>query len=98
VLYAPVPAGYSFVLEFSQDQASWGRTPVLKWKDSQGQGELWEQAGHMNAEIHGPGPGNWYWRVCIVRTATGPSCCCGPSHTIVHERGDGGHEHCNGDC
>jgi hypothetical protein len=86
VLGGSVPAGYAYVLEFSQDQNSWGRTPPLTWKDSQGQGELWEAGGHINAEIHGPGPGNWYWRVCIVRSETGPSCCCGPSHTIVHER------------
>jgi hypothetical protein len=84
----PVPAGYSYVLEFSQDQNSWGRTPPLTWKDSQGQGELWEEGGHMHAEVHGAGPGNWYWRVCIVRTATGPSCCCGQPHLIVHERDD----------
>jgi hypothetical protein len=86
VLGGSVPAGYSYVLEFSQDQSSWGRTPPLRWKDSQGIGELWETRGHMNAEIHGAGPGNWYWRVCIVKSETGPSCCCGPSHTIVHER------------
>jgi len=93
VLGGSVPAGYSYVLEFSQDQASWGRTPALRWKDAQGQGELWEASGHMNAEIHGAGPGNWYWRVCIVQSETGPSCCCGPSHSIAHERdtdGDGG--------
>jgi hypothetical protein len=90
VLGGQVPSGYSYVLEFSQDQASWGRTPPLRWKDSQGQGELWEAGGHMHAEIHGPGPGNWYWRVCIVRSETGPSCCCGPSHVIIHERDDDG--------
>jgi hypothetical protein len=89
VLGGSVPAGYSYVLEFSQDQASWGRTPPLRWKDSQGMGELWEAGGHINAEIHGPGPGKWFWRVCIVRTETGPSCCCGPSHTIEHQRDDG---------
>jgi hypothetical protein len=88
VLGGSVPAGYSYVLEFSQDQASWGRTPPLRWKDAQGIGELWETRGHMNAEIHGAGPGNWYWRVCIVQSETGPSCCCGPSHTIVHQRDD----------
>jgi len=94
VLGGSVPAGYSYVLEFSQDQASWGRTPALKWKDAQGQGELWEASGHMNAEIHGAGPGNWYWRVCIVRSETGPSCCCGPSHSIVHERDSDGGDGC----
>jgi len=88
VLGGSVPAGYSYVLEFSQDQSSGGRTPVLKWKDSQGQGDLWLEGGHIKAEIHGPGPGNWYWRVCIVRSETGPSCCCGPSHTIAHQRDD----------
>jgi hypothetical protein len=86
VLGGSVPAGYSYVLEFSQDQSSWGRTPPLTWKDSQGVGELWETSGHMNAEVHGPGPGNWYWRVCIVGSETGPSCCCGPSHAIAHQR------------
>jgi hypothetical protein len=88
VLGGSVPAGYSYVMEFSQDQSAWGRTPVLKWKDSQGQGDLWLEGGHTKAEIHGPGPGNWYWRVCIVRSETGPSCCCGPSHTIAHQRDD----------
>lgn len=88
VLGGSVPPGYSYVLEFSQDQSSWGRTPPLRWKDAQGQGELWETRGHMNAEIHGAGPGNWYWRVCIVRSETGPSCCCGPSHAIAHQRDD----------
>ncbi len=86
VLGGSVPAGFSYVLEYSQDQSSWGRTPILTWKDSQGHGQLWEAGGHVNAEIHGPGPGTWYWRVCIVRSETGPSCCCGPSHTIIHER------------
>jgi hypothetical protein len=88
VLGGSVPAGYSYVLEFSQDQASWGRTPPLRWKDSQGVGELWQEGGHTKAEIHGAGPGNWFWRVCIVQTETGPSCCCGPSHGIVHQRDD----------
>jgi hypothetical protein len=88
VKYRPFPAGYSYVLEFSQDQTSWGRTPPLTWKDSQGQGDLWEEGGHIKAEIHGPGPGDWYWRVCIVRSETGPSCCCGPTHTIAHQRDD----------
>jgi hypothetical protein len=88
VLGGSVPAGYSYVLEFSQDQASWGRTPPLTWKDSQGMGELWLEGGHTKAEIHGPGPGNWSWRVCIVRSETGPSCCCGPSWTIAHQRDD----------
>jgi hypothetical protein len=89
VLGGSVPPGYAYVLEFSQDQASWGRTPPLTWKDAQGQGELWQAGGHTNAEIHGAGPGKWYWRVCIVRSETGPSCCCGPSHTIEHQRDDG---------
>lgn len=89
VLGASVPSGYAYVLEFSQDQASWGRTPPLTWKDSQGMGELWQAGGHTNAEIHGPGPGKWFWRVCIVRSEAGPSCCCGPSHTIEHQRDDG---------
>jgi hypothetical protein len=88
VLGGSVPAGYSYVLEFSQDQASWSRTPPLTWKDSQGMGELWLEGGHTKAEIHGPGPGNWSWRVCIVRSETGPSCCCGPSWTIAHQRDD----------
>ena len=90
VLGAPVPSGYSYVLEFSLDQASWQRTPLLQWKNQQGQGEMWEEGGHMHAEIRGPGPGNWYWRVCLVAVAdpAGPSCCCGPSHTIIHTRDD----------
>jgi hypothetical protein len=94
VLGGSVPAGFAYVLEFSQDQASWGRTPPLRWKDAQGQGELWQAGGHTNAEIHGAGPGKWFWRVCIVRSEAGPSCCCGPSHTIEHQRDDGGCSDC----
>jgi hypothetical protein len=89
VLGGSAPSGYAYVLEFSQDGASWGRTPPLRWKDSQGVGELWQAGGHINAEINGPGPGKWLWRVCVVKTETGPSCCCGPSHAIEHQRDDG---------
>jgi hypothetical protein len=92
VLGGQVPSGYSYVLRFSQDKASWNRTPPLRWKDSQGQGELWTEGGHVKAEVHGPGPGLWYWQVCIVQSETGPSCCCGPTdpHPITHERDEGG--------
>lgn len=90
-LGAPVPAGYSFAVEFSPDQASWNRTPPLRPREEGG--ELWFEGGHWHAELSGPGTeGTWYWRVCLVKTSdpTGPSVCCGPTHPIDHGRG--GHE------
>ena len=76
---APVPSGYGYTLDFSQDQASWQRASI--WR-------LWQEGGYMHAEVQGPGEGHFYWRVCLVNVAdpTGPSECCGASHLIIHER------------
>lgn len=76
---APVPSGYGYTLDFSQDQASWQRASI--WR-------IWQEGGYMHAEVQGPGEGHFYWRVCLVNVAdpTGPSECCGASHLIIHER------------
>jgi hypothetical protein len=76
---APVPSGYGYTLDFSQDQASWQRASI--WR-------IWPEGGYMHAEVQGPGEGNFYWRVCLVNMAdpAGPSECCGPSHAIIHTR------------
>ncbi len=76
---APVPSGYGYTLDFSQDQASWQRASI--WR-------TWQEGGYMHAEVQGPGEGHFYWRVCLVNMAdpTGPSECCGASHLIIHER------------
>ena len=76
---APVPSGYGYTLDFSQDQASWQRASI--WR-------LWQEGGYMHAEVQGPGEGAFHWRVCLVNVAdpTGPSECCGASHLIIHER------------
>ena len=76
---APVPSGYGYTLDFSQDQASWQRASI--WR-------IWPEGGYMHAEVQGPGEGPFHWRVCLVNMAdpTGPSECCGASHLIIHER------------
>ena len=76
---APVPSGYGYTLDFSQDQASWQRASI--WR-------IWQEGGYMHAEVQGPGEGPFHWRVCLVNMAdpTGPSECCGASHLIIHER------------
>ncbi|HEM61638.1 MAG TPA: hypothetical protein ENO24_05055 [Chloroflexi bacterium] len=79
-----LPSGWQFALEFSQDpspSAAWSRAIPIS---------VFQEGGHWKAELHGPGEGTWYWRVCISRSQTAPSCCCGPTppHTIVHERDD----------
>ena len=76
---APVPSGYGYTLDFSQDQTSWQRASI--WR-------TWQEGGYMHAEVQGPGEGHFYWRVCLVNMAdpTGPSECCGASHLIIHER------------
>jgi len=76
---APVPSGYGYTLDFSQDQASWQRASI--WR-------IWPEGGYMHAEVQGPGEGHFYWRVCLVNMAdpTGPSECCGALHLIIHER------------
>ena len=74
----PIPSGYEFAVEYSADQNIRTRLPVPLdpyW---------YQEGGHFKAVICGPGPGSWYWRVCLVNTAdaAGASECCGPSHAI----------------
>ena len=85
-----LPSGWQFALEFSQDPSpsvAWARAVPIR---------VFPEGGHWKAELNGPGEGTWYWRVCIARSATGPSCCCGPTppHSIVHERDRDGGDGC----
>jgi len=82
---SPLPAGWEYALEFRPEtcvpswKCVWTRLPVpLDW---------WEQGGHLNAQVRGPGEaGIWYWRVCLVNMAdpSGPSVCCGEPFRIAH--------------
>lgn len=76
---APIPAGWGFALEFSQDPS-----PQAAWQRAQPD-RIYQEGGHWKAELHGPGPGHWYWRVCLVSEPTAPSQCCGEPHTIDHQ-------------
>jgi hypothetical protein len=81
----PIPGGYEFGIEYSGDEVNWTRLSVPLdpyW---------YQEGGHFKAVIHGPGPGTWYWRICLVNTSdtAGPSECCGPSHAIIHARDEG---------
>jgi len=77
---APVPGGWDFALEFGQDPS-----PQAAWQRAQPD-RIYQEGGHWKAELHGPGPGHWYWRVCLVSELTGPSRCCGEPHRIMHQR------------
>ncbi len=75
-----LPGGYDYVLEFSQDEASWSRTQPVP-ADVRQDGPYWM------AEVRGPGSeGTFYWRVCLVNMAdpTGPSECCSEPWPIIH--------------
>lgn len=77
---APVPGGWEFALEFSQDPS-----PQAAWQRAQPD-RIYQEGGHWKAELHGPGAGHWYWRVCLVSEPGGPSQCCGEPHMIMHQR------------
>lgn len=77
---APVPGGWEFALEFSQDPS-----PQAAWQRAQPD-RIYQEGGHWKAELHGPGSGDWYWRVCLVSEPGGPSQCCGEPHMIMHQR------------
>ncbi|NIN66255.1 MAG: hypothetical protein GTO63_16500 [Anaerolineae bacterium] len=79
---AAIPSGWQFVFEFSGDPS-----PQAVWQRSQPD-RVYEEHGHWKADLHGPGEGNWYWRVCLVADPTGPVQleCCSEAHLIVHQR------------
>lgn len=83
---APVPPGWGFAVEFTQDPSSAG-----SWQRAQPT-RVWQEGGHWHAELHGPGAGVWYWRICLAAEPMAPSQCCGQPHPINHYRDEEGEE------
>lgn len=79
---AAISSGWQFVFEFSGDPS-----PQAVWQRAQPD-RVYEEHGHWKADLHGPGEGNWYWRVCLVADPTRSVQleCCSEPHLIVHQR------------
>ena len=72
------PEPYWYAVEFKVEGSDWNRAPVPATVTKRG--EYWM------ADVHAPGEGEFFWRICLVNPAdpSGPSVCCSGRRKIIH--------------